>query len=154
MKVLDVKWKPLEKPYNGLMSGHLTYNGYLQVLVDKRPDKDERVYKRYGDYLYSENDGFVSTYKHEKGTTEGFAGAVITLNIEGKQTTFKGSLWDATGYDDTSGLPEYRAISLTDDPEVMKKGHMFWHSYITKSLYEDLCKKVKIENTVLGPSRL
>ena len=150
MKILDVKWKPINKQYNCLISGHLTYSGTLQVLVDKKIDTG--VYKKYGAYLYAENDGFVSVYLHKPGTTQGFAGAKITLNIEGEQKTFKGSLWEPTGFDNTSILPEYRSISLTDDLEVMKRGHTFWHAYVTKSLYEELCKKVNVKNSVLGKS--
>ena len=153
MKILDVKWKPMDKLYSGLISGHLNYSGTLHVLVDKRVNVENRVYKKYGKYLYSEDDGFVSVYLHNPGSTRGFAGAKNTLNVEGEQKTFVGSLWDPTGYDDTTGLPEYRSVSLTDDPQVMEKGFTFFHAYVTKSLYEELCEKIGVKNPVLGTSK-
>ena len=143
----------MSKNCDGLISGHLTYTGSLQVLVDKKTDAESRVYKKYGKYLYAEDDGFVSVYLHNPGSTQGFAGEKIKLNVEDEEKTFTGSLWDPTGYDDTSGLPEYRSVSLTDDPQVMEKGFTFWHAYITKFLYEELCKKVGAKNPVKGTGR-
>jgi hypothetical protein len=143
-KILKIQYK--KSSYMGhecrTISGHMSYDGMIQVLVDKIPlDFD---HKRIGSYLYAEIDGFVSIYKHEPGTTSGFGGRKITLTVEGGKVDYKGSLWDPFSVDNDN-VPEYRAISITDDPKVMEDGHTFYHFYVTKKLYDELCNKLKDE---------
>lgn len=144
-KILDIQWK--EASLYGhpctLISGHLGYSGSLQLLLDRRPALEDFTFKRYGNMFFAEVDSFVRIFRHEPGTTKGFAGSEYTLKFEDGEHTFKGSLWDPTSFDNTSGVPEYRAVSITDDKDIMKKGYTFYAGYITKKLYDELMELVK-----------
>lgn len=120
------------------ISGHRGYSGSLQLLLDKRPVFEDYTFKRYGNMFFAENEGFVRVFLHRPGTTKGFAGSEYTLNFEEGPETFKGSLWDPTQFDDTSKIPEYRAVSITDEKDVMEKGYTFYAGYVIKKLYNEL----------------
>ena len=142
IEILDMQWKPKPKRIDAIINGHLCYQGSLQLLLNYVPGHRDFLFKRCGNYFFAEQEGFVSVFLYKARGTQGFAGREITLNIEGAgEITFKGSLWDPTSFDDTSGLPEYRAVSLTDKKEVMERGHTFYAGYVTKELYEELMRK-------------
>jgi len=146
-KIKKVKYKPAT--YNGkpvrLLSGHMVYSGTIQVLVNEVPKASDFEFKRIGKFLFAERDGFVKIFKHEPGSKDGFGGWELTLNVGGDRITYKGCLWDPMGFDDMSNVPEYRSVSITDDPEVMKVGYTFYSGYVTKKLYEKLCKKAGVK---------
>jgi len=121
-----------------LISGHRGYSGSLQLLLDSRPTLTDFTFAEYGNMFYAENDGFVRVFQHVPGSTDGFAGREYTLNFDEGPRTFKGSLWDPTEFDDTSGIPKYRAVSITDSKDVMVRGHTFYAGYVTKELYHKL----------------
>lgn len=137
-EILQCRWKPMRPGLTGIIHGHLMYTGTLQVLVDRLPEVRKAVHRRIGKYLYAEQDGWVSVYLHRPGSTGGFAGREIALNIEGKEKAFHGSLWGPTEFDDTSGLPEYRAVTITDRPDVMERGYTFCGYYVTKVFFDQL----------------
>jgi len=144
-RILDVQWKKAEiygMPCT-LIAGHRGYSGSLQLLLDKRPLLEDFTFKKYGNMFFAEVDGFVRVFLHEPGTTKGFAGSEWILNFEDGPKTFKGCLWEPTEFNDTSKVPEYRAVSITDDKEVMKRGHTFGAGYVTKELYDELLEKVE-----------
>ncbi len=142
MKIKKSKWKPVDEKFNGgILSGHLTYNGTLQLLVDKIPEVE---YERIGNYFYGEKDGYCSVYEYQKGSTDGFAGRTITLKIKGGgNVDFKGSLWDPMLKPEN--IPEYRHISITTDAEVFERGYTFYGGKITTKLWDKLLKKLKVK---------
>ena len=114
----------------GILHGNKVYPGSLHLLVDEIP---KVIYKKIGNYFYGEKDGFVSLYEHQKGTTDGFAGRTITLDIEGVgKKDFKGSLWDP--FDLPDDIPKFFNVSITTDPEAMEIGHTFMAGKITWDL--------------------
>ena len=54
------------------------------------------IYTQHDDgYFIGQDNGFYKAFKHRPGTTDGFAGREITLELDtGKQRTFKGDIWD------------------------------------------------------------
>ena len=147
-KILDIQWRESlwqGKPIKSI-SGHLVYNGTLELLLDKVPELKDFTFKRYGKFFYAEKDCFVKIYKYMPGSTDGFAGREVTLKFDDTgEITFKGSLWDPMSYTETikNGVPEYRAIAVTDEKEVMERGYTFYSAYITKELYLDLMELVE-----------
>ncbi len=145
-RIKKIQYKKAE--YNGrsvtLLSGHMGYKGSIQILVNEVPKGEDFVFRKIGVFLFAEKEGFVEIYRHDIGSTDGFAGREITLNVEGEEKTFKGSLWDPTGFDDMGEIPEYRSVSITDDPKVMETGYTFYSGYVTKKVYDKLAKKLRI----------
>lgn len=131
--------KPLYGTKCNTLSGHRAYQYTLKILVDEIPH-DEMVFKKYGPFLYAEKEGFVRIYKHEPGTTNGFAGRTIALNVEGRPMAFTGSLWDPMSYrqQKENNVPSYRACSVTTKQRVMELGYTFYAGYLTKQLYYNL----------------
>ena len=120
------------------IAGHMKYDGKLQLLVDEMPKLASMEFKRYPPFLFAEQEGFVRIYEHKPGTKDGFAGREIQLNVEGELILFKGDLWDPMGFSDVSHVPEYRAVSITTESEVMAHGFTFYAGYVVKQLYDKL----------------
>ena len=138
--ILKVQWKKAMmygSPSN-LISGHRGYRGSIQLLLDKRPKLDDFTFVVYGNIFFAETGGFVRVFKHIPGSTDGFAGSEYTLNFDDGPKTFKGSLWDPKSHKDVSHVPEYRSVSITDEKDVMERGHTFFAGYVTKALYDNL----------------
>ena len=142
MKILKKKWKPVDKRYNGgIICGHLTYNGKLQLLVDEIPDLE---FERIGDYFYGEKEGYCNVYQYQKGTTNSFGGRTITLKIKGcGEIDFKGSLWDP--HSCPNNIPQHRHVSITTLTDVFERGFTFQSGKITKKLFDKITKKLKAE---------
>jgi len=135
MKILKANWKPVEH-FTGILHGNQSYNGTLQLLVDEIPH-DKMKFKKIGRFFYAEKDGYCRVYEHKNGTTDGFAGRTITLDIDGVgEMDFKGSLWDPWECPDT--IPKYFNISVTIDPKAMETGHTFYSGKITWALAEEI----------------
>lgn len=119
MEILEVRFKDDETNY---LHGKNVMRGEVQVLIDEFPKR--KIFKRKGNYLISENDGLVTIYEHQHGTTDGFAGRTITLDIENEgSVTFKGSLWDPFSL--PKDLHVYH-VSITDSTDVWERGHTFY----------------------------
>lgn len=81
------------------------------------------IYTEYDDgYFIGEDGGFYNAYKYEKGTTDGFAGREITLQLStGESRTFRGSLWSA-GF---GGHLDHLGIRFTNEFGVASVGELF-----------------------------
>ncbi len=144
MEILEAKWIPSDTKI--LQTGNVAYNGSLHLLVDKIP---EVVFKKMGDYLYGENEGYVRLYHYQKGTTRGFAGRTITLDLEGfGEMDFVGSLWDPMG-PLPDNIPKFFSVGITEDPEDMERGNTFMAGKITwdlaKSTFDSIPEDGKVE---------
>lgn len=143
MNVLKAQWKPSKE--GRLLIGPYSYSGQLQLLLDEEPAWDEFVFRKYGPFLFASLDGFVRVYVHKPGTRAGFAGRTITLNVEGEKKDFHGSLWDPISLRDApDDLPQFRSVSITADPKVMKRGYTFGAAYMLKSIFETLAQEAEV----------
>lgn len=106
----------------------------LEILVDKIP-KDLK-YKRYGNDIYAEKDGYVSHYFLVPRSKGGFANRSIKINVDGFKEVFKGTLWDADPSDPR--VPKYERVRITDDPIVMERGYTFYSGKITEELFDKI----------------
>lgn len=90
MKIIKTKWKPSGIKNGGILHNGRVYNGSLELLVDKIPEAEVK-FEKFGLFYYGEKNGYVSVYKHEPGSTKGFAGRKIILKMkDGTSETFNG----------------------------------------------------------------
>lgn len=139
MKILEAKWVPNKK--HGILHGNLSYNGSLHLLVDEIPDVK---FKKIGNFFYGEKDGYVRLYEHKRGTTQGFAGRTITLDIEGVgEMDFHGCLWDP--FECPKEIPKHFCIGITTEPGVMEKGYTFYSGKITWELAQKIINSIEAD---------
>lgn len=143
MEIIKSKWKPSGIKNGGILHNGRVYNGTLELLVDKIPKVE---FEQKGLFYYGEKDGYVEVYKHEPGSTRGFAGRDITLKFkDGSEKTFHGSLWDPFG------IPKelnWFNVSITEDPKVFEKGWTYYGGKITIDLAKKLIEKLNPEPDV------
>ena len=140
MKILKSEWKP--SPNMGIIAtGNMVYPGSLHLLVDEIP---KVIFKKMGHFFYGEADGYVRLYKHEKGTTDGFGGRTITLNIEGVgEMDFKGCLWDPFSIPDD--IPKFFCVGITTDPKAFERGHTYTAGKITWGLAKEIIDSLGVD---------
>ena len=138
-EILEVQWRP-ELNYSSVIAGHKHYRGQLELLVDSYPTFDS--YRKIGNYFWAEDGPFISVYLHRPNSKDGFAGRTIELTmVDGSVQGFHGSLWGPTEFDNTSELPEYDHVAVTDSQKVMRDGHTFYAMSIKSDAWQDLYER-------------
>lgn len=105
----------------------------LQVLIDKVPEDFRYRFHHYegnnnplaGRY-WAERDGVVRFFGWHGDNGKGFYGRHFPILMEdGTPMVLKGP-WSSNSGDMNKHFPHSMEVSLTDEPEVMEKGHTFW----------------------------
>ncbi len=133
-EIIKTKWKPSKKTIAQFGPG----NGKLQLLLDEYPNF---IYQQRGSYFYATDGDFISVYEWEPGTTDGFAGREMVLNMtDGTQKKFNGSLWIPSCIVNPSrttsqGIPRFCSVSITTKPDVIEHGRTFYSSGLSIARY-------------------
>lgn len=113
---------------------------HLNILVDKIPEWNSLVYDvlRHDDgsasYFHNES-GYVSFFHHNPRDERGFGGREWTVKLrDGSTDTVKGP-WssNAAQMERLFGVLAV-GVSLTDEPEVFKRGHTFYAAHVTEEI--------------------
>ena len=134
-----IKAKILNAGMN-FISGKNVTKGTLNMLIDEYPSF---VYHQIGNYFYAETkDGFVSVYEYIPGSTDGFGGAEITLEMaDGSSKSFKGSLWSPFSVKNPN-VPDYKPAGITNDPDAYDRGYTFRSCDLTPGLYAEIISSI------------
>lgn len=121
---------------------HVLNDPELKILLDRFAESDRFLYTKDGGIYYAEFGAVVRFYAHFGKTPEenqgGFGGARFELTmIDGTKITLVGPWTSRAGAVHSQGFGPCLDVSLTDDPEVMKRGHTFSVGHVTvKSVQE------------------
>jgi hypothetical protein len=138
VKILDYRLVDRDKNFLVPSPTFESQSGRLQILLDEYPNY---IYQQTGSFYWSEIDGFMSVYEHQKGTNDGFGGRRFGLQMsDGSIKEFHGSLWDS--YKRHPDIPAYRSISATTDLKVWERGFTFYSEKITAVLYQELVENI------------
>ena len=115
----------------------------IKVLVDELPKR--HVYKKIpkpgGALYYSDTGGIVRFYSYTEGDQKGYGGAVFELELEdGTVDKIKGP-WSSRAGAMNRYFPLCLNATMTDDPEVMRRGHTFYAGAISFDLAKQAASK-------------
>jgi hypothetical protein len=103
----------------------------LYVLVDKFPPREDMRYAHKDGIFYAEAHGYASFYSWTR-PGDGFGGRVFELTMEdGTVRSLKGPWSSNAGSVNLMGFGPCMEVTMTDDPDVWRKGHTFFASAMT-----------------------
>lgn len=117
--------------------GEYANSAKAKLLVDELPPSESFRYEERDKYFFATKDGLCRFYSyHNPGN--GFAGRHFEITMkDGSERTLKGP-WSGNSMGaNARGFPLCREVSITDDPEVWKRGHTFSASAVTLPVLQE-----------------
>lgn len=131
MKILDADIDWMERCGN---------DPRIKILVDRMPRLEELTYQQKGSLYFGELDGYVSFFFYQQ-PDEGYGGRHFDINMmDGSQKTLIGPWSSCSSVMNDAGFTPCTEVSITDDPEVWKRGHTFFAAAATVEILEPAMK--------------
>jgi hypothetical protein len=108
----------------------------IKVLVDKIPNSSEFVYEQRDSCYFGENGGLVSYYSY-RGPDNGYGGRHFKLKMkDGTEKTLIGPWSSRSSVMNGHGFPLSKEVTITDSPDVWKRGHTFYGAAVTFDVFK------------------
>lgn len=125
MKLLDMQIKKHPKNH------YLCFN--IKLLVDRIPERSEMRFQRKGNCYFSNHGGYVEYFGWGPGHNNGgFCGRHFDIIMEdGSEVTLLGPWSSRSSAMNKEGFTPSLGVSITDDPDVLVRGHTFFAGAVT-----------------------
>ena len=115
----------------------------LEILVDEFPEVQfEAKVDGDGVAYFGERDGLVQFYFSDPRDKSGFGGRSFTLAMkDGSEKVITGAWSSNSSYMNSLGFTPSKEVTMTDSPEVWKRGYTFYAGHITLDLWNSALKE-------------
>jgi len=116
----------------------------IYLLVDKIPDRLEMRFQQKGNRWFAEHGGYVRYFGWEPGGNNGgFYGRHFDIITKDEtKVTLLGPWSSRSSAMNKEGFTPSLEVSITEDPEVMKRGHTFYAVAVTVELLRPVLEKM------------
>jgi len=116
----------------------------IELLVDRIPERSEMRFTNRGNRWFSNHGGYVRYFSWKPPSNNGgYYGRSFDIIMEdGSKVTLFGPWSSRSSAMNKEGFAPSLEVSITDDPDVLERGHTFWAGAVTVELLQPVLEEI------------